>query len=121
MNPMEWWTPEMAGLIGGGIGTLIGLWGGLAGVMMWLLSRGTVGVRTVVVFLIASSLLAAALFAASVWASIVGQPAHVWRPLGQPAGIWVLAIILLAVATPMAKQYERRKLAAAEFRADMTA
>lgn len=72
-----WWTPTGAGMIGGGLGTMVGLCGAVVGV----LAATSWGRRAIVPFAFACVAVGAALLLAGAAALVVGQPWWVSFPL----------------------------------------
>ncbi len=113
----EWWSPAMAGLIGGigggGLGTLCGVLGAVAGVAA---PRGKCKGLVVggFVLLIAVGVVAAA---AGVVALMQSQPYHVWYPLLLCGALSsMIPGFLLPVLLVRYRQADARRLQAEELR-----
>lgn len=112
-----WWTEHQAALIGaiggGGLGTLAGMLGGLAG---WLAPRGKgkgpVLGAFALIFVVGVIALVGGVYAVS-----TGQPYHVWYPLVLGGGLMALIMgVLLPVIRLRYRQAEHRRLDAEELR-----
>lgn len=113
----EWWSAQTAiwigSLGGGGLGTLAGLFGAAVGLLAPRgLARGPVLATHLALVLIGAAMLLAGLLAL-----VLGQPYHVYYPLG------LIGLILTAVMGPLwpvvrarYRQAEARRLEAAQFR-----
>ncbi len=113
-----WWSQEQAGLIGGailggGIGTLSGLFGALIG---FLVPRG-IGKAIMVPAQIALVGFGLLLVGLAVIGVITGQPKHVWFPLVLAGGILTVCMgSLLPVTMNGYRVAERRKMDAQQLR-----
>jgi hypothetical protein len=113
-----WFDPNTFGayagaILGGGGGTLAGLWGALAGA---LAPKGKA--KTLVIGLgLALAGGGAILLGVGLYALLVGQPYAIWYPLTLAGG--VIAIVCAALVPVIRKRYaeaEARQLAAEQFR-----
>jgi uncharacterized membrane protein len=113
----EWWSEQTSALIGAfagaGLGVLAGLYGTLAGT---LAPRG-IGRRPMLAVHIALLTLGVATLILRIAALVVGQPYHVWYPLGL---IGLVLVVVLGPLYPVVRaryaQAEYRRLTAEEFR-----
>lgn len=113
----EWWSSQMAGLIGGigggGLGSLCGLFGALGG---WLAPQGK-GKPLILGGFIAMVLIGVASLGTGVVALSIGQPYHVWYPLCLIGFILTLVPgLLLPVFHMRYRHAEARRLQAEELR-----
>lgn len=112
-----WWDERSAGLIGGWLGGGVGILGGVFGSLVgYCATRGKARSAVLSVQLAAIGLGLSLMLAALV-ALMLGQPFHVWFPLGLPGLITALVMApLYPVVKARYQEAEQRKLAAAELR-----
>ncbi len=113
----EWWSAQVAGMIGGigggGLGSLCGLLGALAG---WLAPQGK-GKALVLGGFGLMILIGVASLCVGIVALTLGQPYHVWYPLCLIGFILSLVPgILLPVIRMRYRQAEARRLEAEQLR-----
>ena len=104
-----WWGPAQGGRIGGAVGTLLGLYGALIGI---LASRGR-GRGAVTALMVAVGVACAVMLAVGVVALVRGQPYAVWYPLTLAGGLGaVLSAGLLPVMNRRFEEAEMRRMMA---------
>jgi MFS family permease len=113
----EWWSTQMAGVIGGvgggGLGALGGLLGALAG---WLAPQGR-GKAFILGGFVAMIVIGVASLCVGIVAITLGQPYHVWYPLCLVGFILSLVPgILLPVIRMRYRQAEARRMEAEQLR-----
>lgn len=111
-----WFDDQTAGLVGGGIGSLVGVWGAVVGCLAgWLIprSRG----RRVIFGLLSLGVAAGAVgLAAGITAAADGQPRHVWYAVGFPGFMLLqLAVPFVFVARGRYRRVEEQRMAAQDF------
>ncbi len=114
---VEWWSPQMAGLLGGVLGGGAGICGAVGGTLMGvLLPKGKC--KGLVIGMMATMfLLGVCALTAGLGGLISGQPFHVWYPLVLVG--FILSTVcgtLTFVARAGYKRIEKRKLEAEEMR-----
>lgn len=114
---VEWWSQQMAGLIGGlgggGFGALGGILGAAAGI---LAPRGR-GKPVIVGAMTSIVVIGVAALVSGIVAVTGGQPYHVWYPLVLIGGILTVVVgSLIPVVMLRYRQAEARRLDAEELR-----
>ena len=79
-----WFSPQQAGLVGGLVGSGVGVWGAMVGVLSGLLIPRCRGRGWLLGLLWAGAATGLALTATAVVAAVDGQPFHVLHALGLP-------------------------------------
>ncbi|MEM6332984.1 MAG: hypothetical protein AAF823_06560 [Planctomycetota bacterium] len=107
----EWWSPATSGIIGGLIGaiggTFVGVVLGAGGA--YLASRGKAKGLVTAGYL-ATSVVGIVLVIAALAAWLMGQPYHVWYPLGLPGVLFTLLPLFILPGIRMhyaAKEQQR--------------
>lgn len=104
-----WWTANLSGWIGGGVGTIFGLWGGLLG----LLAQSGKGRAFVTASVLFNIIIGAISLLVGIVALTTGQPYHIWYPFSL-IGL-LLPIIMLSTRGKLLRQYtaaEERRMTA---------
>lgn len=94
-----WWTANLSGWIGGGVGTIFGLWGGLLG----LLAQSGKGRAFVTASVLFNIIIGAISLLVGIVALTTGQPYHIWYPFIL-IGL-LLPIIMLSTRGNLLRQY----------------
>ena len=101
-----WFDPPTAGIVGGVVGTAVGLWGAaVGGLAAWLIPRNR-GRAAVFGLIGAGAAGGVAALVAGVAALAGGQPYHVWYAVGYPG------LLVLILAGPAGFVVRRRYRAA---------
>ena len=104
----EWFDNRMSGWIGGVLGTAWGIFGGtIGGLSGILVSRGK-GRCWILSLLLFGMILGGIQFLFGLFALILGQPYHVWYPLGFTGGL--VSLILPHAYCAIKKGYEQAEL-----------
>jgi len=112
-----WWDERTAGLIGGWLGSGAGILGGVFGTLVGVCATRGKARSAVLGTQLSAIGLGLLLLLAGLVAALLGQPFHVWFPLGLPG---LITALVMAPMYPLVKaryaEAEQRKLAAAELR-----
>ncbi|MEA2735725.1 MAG: hypothetical protein QOE14_2176, partial [Humisphaera sp.] len=102
--PAAWWGPAQGGRIGGGFGTILGLYGATIGI---LASRGR-GRRIAISLMVAVLIVCTLVLVIGIIAVSIGQPYEVWYPLTLSGGLG--AIITGALLPVMLRRFEEAEM-----------
>jgi hypothetical protein len=113
----EWWDPAVGNRVGAWCGASVGVLGGLFGCAGGICAAKGRAKGLILGSQIALTVIGLFLLCAAVVGLVLGQPFHVWYPLGLPG--LILGIVMGALIPVMRARYreaEQRQLAAAELR-----
>jgi len=113
----EWWDPAVGNRVGAWLGASVGVLGGVFGCAAGVCAAKGKAKGAVLGSQVVMTVIGVLLLCAAVAGLVLGQPFHVWYPLGLPGVcLGIVMGALIPVVRARYREAEQRQLAAAELR-----